>query len=92
MVRIRMSRLGRKNRAFFRLGAYESTVRRNGRCLENLGWYDPFATTETKQWNIDLERVIFWLSKGAQATPKTAVLLKKAGVTFPEHSKTTKAS
>lgn len=79
-VRIRMSRIGRKNRPFFRIGIYESRTRRNGICLENLGWYDPIAEIPEKQLSINLERINYWRSVGALPTPKVAALLKRAGV------------
>lgn len=82
-VRIRMTRIGRKNRAFFRIGVYDSRTRRNGRCLENLGWLDPFATTQEKQLSLDLARTKHWLSLGAQPSPKAKVVLKQAGITVP---------
>jgi small subunit ribosomal protein S16 len=79
MVRIRMNRMGRKNHPFYRIGVYNSLTRRDGKCIENLGWYDPFATTPEKQLSIRLDRAAYWLSVGAQPSPKTGVLLKKAG-------------
>ena len=83
-VRIRMARKGRTNKAFFRVGVYESKTRQNGHCLENLGWYDPPAADPDKQLCLNLERCEYWLSKGAKPTPKTLHILKKAGVKFPE--------
>jgi small subunit ribosomal protein S16 len=79
-VRIRMNRMGRTNHPFYRIGVYHAQTRRDGKCIENLGWYDPYATTPEKQLSVDLDRSKYWLSVGAQASPKVAVLLKKAGV------------
>ena len=90
-VRIRMARKGRTNKAFFRIGAYESRTRQNGHCLENLGWYDPTVTDPEKQLCLKLELCEQWLAKGARPTPKTLPLLKKAGVKFPEKKKKGKA-
>lgn len=68
MVRIRMQRLGRKNRPFYRIAAVEKLVRRDGPVLENLGWYDPMAKDAAKQLSINDERVKHWLAAGAQPT------------------------
>lgn len=78
-VRIRMSRIGRTNRPYYRIGAYDSRTPRNGKCLEKLGWYDPLAP-EGKDLCVNLERTQHWMSVGALPTPKAAKLLKKAGV------------
>ena len=45
-VRIRLKRFGRKNRSFFRLGVFHSGTRRDGRAIEELGWYDPLVESE----------------------------------------------
>ncbi len=68
MVRIRMQRLGRHNRPFYRIAAIEKRVRRDGRIIEQLGWYDPVAREASKQIEINAERVKYWLSVGAQPT------------------------
>lgn len=86
-VRIRMARFGRRNRPFFRIGVYHSTTRRNGRCLENLGWLDPLVAEPEKKMILDLERVNHWLACGAMPTEKTASLLKQAGVNLSEKPK-----
>ncbi len=83
-VRIRLSRIGRKNRPFYRLGAFDSRAPRNGKCIELLGWYDPLRENAEDQLKVNLERSAHWLSMGAEPTPKTAILLKRAGVTFPK--------
>lgn len=87
-VRIRLTRLGRTNHAFFRIGVYDSKTARDGKCLENLGWYDPHGKTPEKTLSIDLARTAYWMSVGALPTPKTATLLKKAGVKPPQAVKT----
>jgi len=66
VVRIRMQRLGRHNRPFYRIAAIEKRVRRDGRIIEDLGWYDPIATEASKQLQINAERIKYWLSVGAQ--------------------------
>lgn len=79
-VRIRMNRMGRTNHPFYRIGVYHSQTRRDGKCIENLGWYDPFANVPEKKLSVDLARSQYWLSVGAQPSPKVAVLLKQAGI------------
>ncbi len=83
MVRIRMSRIGRKNTPFYRIGAYDSHSARNSNCLENLGWYNPKATKPEQQLQMKLARVEYWLSVGAQPTPKMVSVLKHAGIKSP---------
>jgi small subunit ribosomal protein S16 len=63
-----MQRLGRHNRPFYRISAIEKRVRRDGRIIEQLGWYDPLAREAGKQLEINAERVKYWLSVGAQPT------------------------
>jgi len=79
-VRIRMSRTGRRNRASFRLGAYDARTARNGRCLELLGFYDPGAKTEERRLMLKDERIRHWLAVGAQPSDKVTVLLKSKGI------------
>lgn len=83
MVRIRMSRIGRKNTPFYRIGAYDSHSARNSTCLERLGWYNPKAAKPEQQLQMNLARVEYWLSVGAQPTPKMVSVLKHAGVKKP---------
>lgn len=80
MVRIRMQRLGRRNRPFYRINAIEKRNRRNGVVLEQLGWYDPIAKDEDKQFKIDGERVKYWLSVGAQPSETVRDLLGHNGL------------
>ncbi len=56
-VKIRMMRLGRRHRPFFRINAIESRAPRDGRILEKLGHYDPILKDTDKQIVLDLERV-----------------------------------
>ncbi|MCS7304060.1 MAG: 30S ribosomal protein S16 [Thermoguttaceae bacterium] len=78
-VRIRMKRMGRRHRPFFRICATDSRRPRDGRVLEVIGTYDPMVpdTDARVVWN--LERLQYWLSVGAQPTEKVKVLIKKYG-------------
>jgi small subunit ribosomal protein S16 len=66
VVRIRMQRMGRRNRPFFRINVIDEQTRRDGKVIEQLGWYDPIAKDESKQVQLDEERTKYWLEKGAQ--------------------------
>lgn len=78
MVVLRLKRMGRRNRPFFRLNAMDQRSPRDGRVIEQLGWYDPIAPLE-KQLVINVERVDHWLSKGAQPSDTVRSLLKRVG-------------
>jgi small subunit ribosomal protein S16 len=79
VVRLRLQRLGRRNRPFYRLNAIDQRTRRDGRVIENLGFYDPLAPDQTKQIQIDGERVKYWISVGAQPSETVRDMLAKRG-------------
>ncbi|HMO15960.1 MAG TPA: 30S ribosomal protein S16 [Pirellulaceae bacterium] len=78
-VRIRMKKLGRAHRPFFRICAMDSRAPRDGRVIEELGSYDPMVPETDARTVLDGERVEYWLSVGAQPSPKVALLIKKYG-------------
>jgi len=84
MVRLRLARLGRRNRPFYRLHAIEKRNRRNGAVLEQLGWYDPVASDPEKQLSLNGERITYWLSQGAQPSETVADLLAKNDLLPPK--------
>ncbi len=73
-----MQRFGRRHRPFYRINAIEKRNRRNGRVIENLGWYDPIATDESKQVELKAERIQHWLDHGAQPSDTVEDLLARA--------------
>lgn len=77
MVRIRLKKLGRKHRPFYRIVAIDSQTRRDGRELEVLGTYDPAASDPEKQVTLNRDRVRFWIGNGAQPSETVASILKK---------------
>ncbi len=77
MVKIRMTRMGRHRRPFFRIQAIDSRCQRDGAYLEHLGWYDPIATDPTKQLSLEADRIKYWLSVGAQPSETVADILGK---------------
>ena len=78
MVVLRLSRRGRTHRPFYRLSAMDRRSPRDGRVIEELGWYDPIAP-EDKQLSIKVARVDYWLSVGAQPSRTVCGLLKRVG-------------
>ena len=78
-VCIRMKKMGRTHRAFFRICATDKRAPRDGRVLEELGTYDPSVPDTDARAILRAERVAYWLSVGAQPSEKCAVLIKKYG-------------
>ena len=76
MVKIRLRRMGAKKNPFYRIVVADSRAPRDGRCIEELGFYDPLA--EGEQIKVDLERAKYWIDNGAQPTDTVRGLLKKA--------------
>lgn len=78
-VRIRMKKMGRAHRPFYRICAMDSRSPRDGKAIEYLGTYDPFIPETDARVNLKSERVDYWLGVGAQPSPKVAVLIRKYG-------------
>lgn len=72
-LKIKLTRIGRKNNPKYRIVVKEGRSKRDGRYLEKIGFYDPLP--EEAIINIDKERLQYWLSKGAQFTKGTYRLL-----------------
>ena len=79
-VRLRLKRTGRRNRPFYRIGAFHHTTRRDGAPVEDLGWYDPLEKDRDKNFEINVERAKHWLSCGAKASDTVRSMLKRRGV------------
>lgn len=79
-VKLRLKRLGRSNRPFYRLNAIDSRSPRDGRVIEELGFYNPVDKDKEKQFSANLERCKFWLDNGAVPSETVSSLLKKKGV------------
>ena len=77
MVKIRLRRMGAKKAPFYRIVVADSLSPRDGRCIEEIGTYDPLA--EPSVVKVDVERAQYWLKNGAQPTDTVRALLKKAG-------------
>ncbi len=78
-VRIRMKRMGRKHRPFFRICAMDARAPRDGRTIEELGTYDPLVPDVDARVVLKADRIDYWLSVGAIPTEKVKVLIKKYG-------------
>ena len=83
MVRLRMKALGRKHRPFFRICAMDSRTGRDSCPIEELGHYDPLCKDAETQTVLNISRVRYWLSVGAQPSHKVQCLLNKKGVKKP---------
>ena len=80
-MKIRLARGGSKKRPFYSIVASDSRMPRDGRFLEKLGTYNPLLAKDSEdRIKMDLERVQYWLSQGAQPTDRVARFLEAAGV------------
>ncbi len=78
MVRIRLRRQGAKKQPTYRVVVADQRSPRDGRIVENIGFFNPRTEPETVQ--IDTDRARYWISNGAQPSPAVQRLLKAAGV------------
>ena len=79
MVVIRLSRGGARNRPFFNVVVADSRTRRDGRFIERVGFYNPVAPAgATDALRIELDRVAYWVAKGAQASEAVEKLIKRS--------------
>ncbi|MCL1880860.1 MAG: 30S ribosomal protein S16 [Oscillospiraceae bacterium] len=77
-VKIRLRRMGAKKAPFYRIVVADSRFPRDGRFIEEIGYYDP--TKNPVVVNVEDEKVTSWISKGAQPTDTVKRLLKNKGV------------
>ena len=78
MVKIRLRRMGAKKAPFYRVVVADSRSPRDGRCVEEIGTYDPLTNPATV--TVDVEKAQNWIKNGAQPTDTVRGLLKNAGV------------
>ena len=78
MVKIRQRRMGAKKAPYYRIIVADSRSPRDGRCIEEIGTYDPL--TEPATIAVDAEKAQQWIKNGAQPTDTVKALLKKANV------------
>ena len=75
MLKIRLKKYGRKKRPSYRIVVIDSRKRRDGRPIEEIGFYNPL----TNETTVNLEKVHLYQSNGAQTTPIVAAICQKAG-------------
>lgn len=76
MVRLRLTRMGRRKRPFYRIVAADSRARRDGRHIEILGYYNPMTDPATIK--VDLERVDYWVGVGASPSETVTNIIDRA--------------
>ena len=78
MVKIRLRRMGAKKAPYYRIVVADSRSPRDGRCIEEIGTYNPLTTPATI--TVDAEKAQTWIKNGAQPTDTVRGLMKNAGV------------
>ena len=76
-VRIRMKRMGRKHRPFYRICIMDRQRARDGKAIEEVGFYDTSVADKSKRVSLNMERIDYWLSVGAQPSEKVNALIRK---------------
>lgn len=76
MLKLRLKRTGRKRSPSYRLVIMENTTRRDGRPIEEVGYYDPIS----KSYKLDSKKIQKWLNYGVKPTKTVSNLLKKADI------------
>lgn len=77
-VRIRLKRMGAKKKPFYRIVVADSRFPRDGRFIEEIGYYNP--TTRPTTFEVDREKAEMWLSRGARPSDTVRLIFEKAGV------------
>ena len=78
MVTIRMSRSGAKKHPYYNVVVADSRNKRDGRCIERVGFFNPLAQGQEETLRLDLERITHWINLGAQTSERVASLILKA--------------
>ncbi len=77
MVTIRLSRGGAKKRPFYTVVVTDSRNRRDGRCIERVGFFNPIASGKDVRLSLNQDRVQYWIGVGAQPSERVASLIKE---------------
>ena len=77
MLTIRLARSGAKKRPFYHISVADSRMPRDGRFVERVGYYNPIASGQEVRLEVDVERIDYWISKGAQPSDRVLNLLKQ---------------
>jgi len=84
-TKIRLKRIGRRNRPFYRIIVIDSRKRRDGSEIELLGWYNPMEKNKELNYKINENRLIDWLKEGAQPTDPINKIMKRSGLAYKWH-------
>lgn len=76
MVVIRLSRGGAKKRPFYQIVVSDKRCARDGRCIERIGYFNPIAAGKDVRLQLNHERAVYWMSKGAQPSDRVRNLIK----------------
>lgn len=76
MLKLRLKRIGRKRSPSYRLVIMENSTRRDGRAVEEVGYYNPIS----KKYKFNMEKIKKWLTNGVKPTKTVSILLKKAEI------------
>lgn len=93
-LKLRMARGGRRNMPFYRIVVADSRAPRDGKFIEKLGTYNPVLSNDNpNRVTLNVERIKYWLSQGAQPSDRIALILGRAGVIdMPKYGETPKKS
>ena len=78
MVTIRLARGGAKKKPFYHITVSDSRRARDGRFIERIGFFNPVARGEEERLRLDLDRMAYWQSQGAQVSDRVSSLAKDA--------------
>ena len=84
MVKLRLKRMGGRDKPFYRIVAVDARKKRDGKYLESVGYYDP--KTDPFTLKVDIDKAIKWIKVGAQPTETVRALFRKAGVLEKWHN------
>ena len=76
MLKVRLKRIGRKQAPFYRLVIMENSTKRDGRPVDEIGWYNPI----TKNFDVNTHKANKWLKSGVKPTERACIILRKAGI------------
>ena len=85
MLTIRLARSGAKKRPFYHISVADSRMPRDGRFVERVGYYNPIASGQEVRLEVDVERIDYWISQGAQPSERVLNLLKQ-NIETPEQT------
>ncbi|MFW5451467.1 MAG: 30S ribosomal protein S16 [Methylophagaceae bacterium] len=77
MVTIRLSRGGAKKQPYYAVVVADSRNKRDGRCIERVGFFNPLAQGQEETLRLDMERITHWISEGAQTSARVTKLIEQ---------------